>query len=92
MEVDEVKNIYITKGEPTLCVQAHYDMVCMGKAPNIETYIEEGVMRAKDSSLGADNGMAIAMMMQCMDEDIELEFLLTSDEEIGFDRCERSSL
>jgi len=83
VEVDEIKNIYIHKGEPTLCLQAHYDMVCMGKAPNIETYEEEGVMRAKDSSLGADNGMAIAMMMQCMDEGKELEFLLTSDEEIG---------
>jgi dipeptidase D len=83
VEVDEIKNIYIHKGTPTLCIQAHYDMVCMGKAPHIETYIEEGVMRAKDSSLGADNGMAIAMMMQCMDEGRELEFLLTSDEEIG---------
>jgi dipeptidase D len=83
VEVDEVKNIYISKGTPTLCLQAHYDMVCMGKAPVIETYIEDGVMRAKDSSLGADNGMAIAMMMQCMDEGRELEFLLTSDEEIG---------
>jgi len=83
VEVDNVKNIYIYKGNPTLCLQAHYDMVCMGKAPQIETYIEEGVMRAKNSSLGADNGMAIAMMMQCMDEGRELEFLLTSDEEIG---------
>lgn len=83
VEVDGVKNIYISKGKPTLCLQAHYDMVCMGRAPMIETYIEDGVMRAKDSSLGADNGMAIAMMMQCMDEDRELEFLLTSDEEIG---------
>ncbi len=83
VEVDAVKNIYISKGRPTLCLQAHYDMVCMGKAPQIETYIEEGVMRAKDSSLGADNGMAIAMMMQSMDEGRELEFLLTSDEEIG---------
>ena len=83
VEVDTVKNIYISKGSPTLCLQAHYDMVCMGKAPVIETYIEAGVMRAKDSSLGADNGMAIAMMMQCMDEGRELEFLLTSDEEIG---------
>jgi dipeptidase D len=55
----------------------------MGKAPVIETYVEEGIMRAKESSLGADNGIAIAMMMQCMDEGIELEFLLTSDEEIG---------
>ena len=83
VEVDEVKNIYITKGMPTLCLQAHYDMVCMGKAPVLETYIEEGWMRAKESSLGADNGMGIAMMMHCMDEGHDLEFLLTSDEEIG---------
>jgi len=83
VEVDKIKNIYIHKGNPTLCLQAHYDMVCMGKAPQIETYIEEGVMRAKESSLGADNGMAIAMMMQNMDESLDLEFLLTSDEEIG---------
>ena len=83
VEVDGVNNIFISKGSPTLCLQAHYDMVCMGKAPQIETYIEEGWMKAKDSSLGADNGMAIAMMMQLMDEGKALEFLLTSDEEIG---------
>ena len=83
IEVDEVKNIFISKGEPTLCLQAHYDMVCMGKAPQIKTYIEEGWMKARESSLGADNGMAIAMTMQLMDEGKELEFLLTSDEEIG---------
>jgi len=83
VEVDETKNIYIHKGTPALCLQAHYDMVCMGRAPQIETYEEEGWMKAKDSSLGADNGMAIAMMMQLMDEGRVLEFLLTSDEEIG---------
>jgi dipeptidase D len=81
--VDEVKNIFISKGEPSLCLQAHYDMVCMGKAPDIETCVEEGWMKAKDSSLGADNGIAIAMMMQLMDEGKTLEFLFTSDEEIG---------
>jgi dipeptidase D len=83
VEVDEAKNILISKGDPKLCLQAHYDMVCMGKAPVIETYEEDGVMRAKDSSLGADNGMAIAMMMVLMDEGEELEFLITSDEEVG---------
>ena len=83
VEVDEINNIYIHKGNPALCLQAHYDMVCMGKAPVLETYVEEGWMKAKDSSLGADNGMAIAMMMQLMDEGKDLEFLLTSDEEIG---------
>jgi dipeptidase D len=83
VEVDELENIFISKGTPTLSLQAHYDMVCMGRAPKIETYIKDGWMRAKESSLGADNGMAIAMMMQLMDEGRELEFLLTSDEEIG---------
>lgn len=83
VEVDQTKNIYICKGEPVLCLQAHYDMVCVGKAPQLETYIEEGWMRARESSLGADNGMAIAMMMQLMDEGREVEFLLTSDEEVG---------
>ena len=83
VEVDAVKNIFISKGKPALSLQAHYDMVCMGKAPKIETYMEKGWMKAKESSLGADNGMAIAMMMQLMDEGQALEFLLTSDEEIG---------
>jgi dipeptidase D len=83
VETDTAKNIHIFKGEPKLCLQAHYDMVCMGKAPEIEVYEEEGWLKAKDASLGADNGMAIAMMMALMDEGRELEFLLTSDEEIG---------
>ncbi len=83
VEVDDAKNIYLSKGRPTLCLQAHYDMVCMGKAPVLETYIEDGWMKAKEASLGADNGMAIAMMMQLMDEGRELEFLLTADEEVG---------
>jgi len=80
---DECKNLLISKGVPKLALQAHYDMVCMGKAPKIETYIEEGFMYAKESSLGADNGMAIAMMMVLMEQGKELEFLLTADEEIG---------
>jgi len=80
---DKVQNILIKKGHPKLALQAHYDMVCMGEAPLIETYEKEGWMHAKDSSLGADNGMAIAMMMQLMDEGTELEFLLTANEEVG---------
>ena len=80
---DRIKNILIRKGHPKLALQAHYDMVCMGEAPSIETYRKEGWMYAKDSSLGADNGMAIAMMMQLMEQGVEVEFLLTADEEVG---------
>ena len=83
VEIDKAKNILVKKGNPKLALQAHYDMVCMGKAPEIETYIEDGWMYARDSSLGADNGIAIAMMMVLMDRGEELEFLFTSDEEIG---------
>lgn len=83
IEVDSTDNILIHKGSPTLALQAHYDMVCVGKAPDIETYQEDGWLKAKDSSLGADNGIAIAMMMVLMDESRECEFLLTNDEEIG---------
>ena len=82
-EVDSANNILIFKGRPKLCLQAHYDMVCMGKAPQIETYEEEGWLKARDASLGADNGIAIAMMMALMDEGKELEFLFTADEEVG---------
>ena len=85
VEIDTVKNMLIKPKDVKvkLALQAHYDMVCMGKAPNIETYIEEGWMYARDSSLGADNGMAIAMMMCLMEQGVDVEFLLTSDEEIG---------
>ncbi|MBU1668734.1 M20/M25/M40 family metallo-hydrolase [bacterium] len=83
VQSDEAKNILIRKGNPILALQAHYDMVCMGKAPQIETHVQEGWMYAKDSSLGADNGMAIAMMLTLMEQGEALEFLFTADEEIG---------
>ncbi len=83
VELDEAKNILISIGNPKLCLQGHYDMVCVGDAPNIELESIDGWLSAKNSSLGADNGIAIAMMMALMQDSLELEFLLTSDEEIG---------
>ncbi len=80
---DRAGNILARKGKPRLCLQAHYDMVCVGKAPDIEMYEKEGCLYAKDSSLGADNGIALAMMISLMDEEKELEFLFTADEEVG---------
>ena len=80
---DDAGNILARKGDPTLCLQGHYDMVCVGKAPEIETVEEDGWLRALDSSLGADDGIAVAMMMALMDEGAEAEFLLTADEEVG---------
>ncbi len=83
VQVDDVDNIMIKKEGAKLALQAHYDMVCVGRAPKLETYIEDGWMYAKESSLGADNGMAIAMMMALMDEGKVCEFIFTSDEEVG---------
>ncbi len=81
--IDQKRNILVRGGEVKIAFQAHYDMVCVGKAPQLELYEEEGYLKAKESSLGADNGMAVAMMMKMMDERIGGEYLFTSDEEIG---------
>lgn len=83
IQTDKTENILIKKGVPKLALQAHYDMVCVGDAPKLKTFIKEGWMMAENSTLGADNGMAIAMMMALMDEGRACEFLFTSDEEVG---------
>lgn len=83
VSVDEVGNVYAYKGNPKICLQSHYDMVCMGKAPILEVYEEEGYLRAKDSSLGADNGIGVAIMMEALKEFDHLECLWTNDEEVG---------
>jgi len=83
VQTDSANNILVSKLGAKLCLQAHYDMVCMGKAPQIELIQQDNILRAKESSLGADNGIAIAMMMDLIDSGYELEFLFTSDEEVG---------
>lgn len=83
VKTDKAGNILCQKGKPEICLQAHYDMVCIGSAPNIKTYQEDGWMRAKNSSLGADNGVAIAMMFAFMQTKENLECLFTNDEEVG---------
>jgi len=66
-----------------ICLQSHYDIVCLvdGKIPEI---IElDGYLTAKDSTLGADNGMGCAYMLALMEEGENCEYLFTCDEEIG---------
>ena len=78
-----------------IILQAHMDMVPQkGKASKhnfetdpIETYIDGDWVRAKDTTLGADNGLGVAAIMAVM-EDKELkhgmiEGLITRDEETG---------
>ncbi len=83
VKVDSAKNILAYKNNPKICLQAHYDMVCVGDAPNIEVEIKNNIIKAKNSTLGADNGIAIAIMMQLMKEGVDAEFLFTNDEEMG---------
>ena len=99
---DEANNVIIAKkasegcenAEP-IALQGHIDMV-LASEPDKEidmltepvTIIEDGDwMRADGTTLGADNGIAVAMMLAALeDETLQhpyLECIFTSDEEVG---------
>jgi len=99
---DEVGNVLISKpaapgfeGRPTVILQAHQDMVCEKDATldhdfmtqPIETYVEDGWLKARGTTLGADDGMGIAMALAILDsKEIEhgpVECLFTVSEETG---------
>ncbi len=80
---DRAGNVLCSHPEAKLILQSHYDMVCIGKAPALELYEEGGRLKAKDSSLGADNGIGIAMMLALMSEGSKVSSLFTADEEVG---------
>ena len=69
--------------ETRVTLQAHYDMVCIGSAPEIRPVVENGWMRAEGSSLGADNGIGVAIALWMLEERRPVDVLLTNDEEIG---------
>lgn len=83
VEQDGAGNILCTSASAKVTLQAHYDMVCIGSAPQLQLYEEAGWLGAEDSTLGADNGIAMAMMLQLMEEGAEADMLFTNDEEIG---------
>lgn len=79
----------------SVIIQGHLDMVCE-KEPDcdidftkegIRLQLEEGVISAKGTTLGGDDGIAVAYAMALLEaEDIPhppLEVVLTVDEEIG---------
>ena len=84
-EVDKANNIlcYKEDGKRNLCLQSHYDIVCLedGKIP--EVIEAEGYLSSKDSTLGADNGIGCSYMLALMEENYDCEYLFTCDEEIG---------
>lgn len=79
----------------TVLLQAHMDMVPQ-KAPDsthnfltdpIETYIEDGWVHAKGTTLGSDDGIGVAAIMGIMEDKAlrhgPVEGLITRDEETG---------
>ncbi|MGP1450978.1 MAG: M20/M25/M40 family metallo-hydrolase [Wolinella sp.] len=76
----------IKGGDARICLQAHYDMVCVGRASDggeIECIERDGYISARDSSLGADNGAALACALLTLKQETNIEVLFTNDEEIG---------
>ena len=83
------------EGHTPVILQGHTDIVAV-KTPDsvkdmeregLELYVDGDFLRAKDTSLGADDGIAIAYALAILDSnDVAhppLEALFTSDEEIG---------
>ena len=99
---DDANNIVIRKpaspgyeSSDTMILQGHTDMVCE-KADGVEfdflkdaikPVIDGDMLRTEGTTLGGDNGIAVAMCLAILDDDTlphpPLEVLLTSDEEIG---------
>ncbi len=99
---DKVGNVLICKpaslgyeDRPTVILQSHQDMVCEKDATldhdfmtqPLETYIEDGWLKAKGTTLGADDGIGVAMTLAILaDNDIKhgpIEALFTVSEETG---------
>ena len=101
---DELKNVIIKKdaskgyeNEPGIILQGHIDMVAV-KDDNTDIDMEkeglrlceeDGYLFAKGSSLGGDDGIAVAMAMEALtNEDLKhpnLECIFTVNEEVGMD-------
>ncbi len=99
---DKANNVIIRKeaapgyeGHPTVIIQGHLDMVCEKEADHkidfqrdgLSVYTEGDLIRARGTTLGADNGIAVAMALALLDNrnipHPALEVVLTTDEEIG---------
>ncbi len=80
--------------EPVI-LQGHLDMVCQKtqdctidfENDGLDIYVEDGYIKARGTTLGADNGIAVAMILSILDDDTlchpPIEAVFTTDEEIG---------
>ncbi len=99
---DEAYNVIIKKPAskgyetaPTVILQGHMDMVCaktkesdfdFSKDP-LKLEVTGNYLSAKDTTLGADNGIAVAMIMAILEDETlkhpPIEALITVGEEVG---------
>lgn len=101
-KVDETGNVCISKpatpgyeNSKTVILQSHMDMVCEKNKDKdfdfendaIETYVDGEWLKANGTTLGADDGIGVAMQMAILkSNDIEhgpIECVFTRDEETG---------
>ena len=80
---------------PTVILQGHCDMVCEKKPGSSHDFTKDGLelhidgdeIYARDTTLGGDDGIAVAYMLAVLEsDDLQLpaiEALITTDEEIG---------
>lgn len=102
--VDEVGNLILRKAASTGCesvpgviLQGHLDMVCQANAGTqhdferdaINAVVRDGWVVAEQTTLGADNGIGVALALAALEEPglvhPSLEVLLTVNEESGMD-------
>ena len=99
---DDANNVIVfkpaTKGyesaEPVI-LQGHLDMVCQKTEDStidflkdgLDLYVDGDFVKARGTTLGADNGIAVAMILAILDSDEiahpEIQAIFTTDEEIG---------
>ena len=104
---DKNNNVFIRKEAtagyekvPAYLLQGHTDMVCAKLTTSahdfekdaLDLYMEDGWLRARGTTLGGDDGIAVAFMLALLDGEIEnhptLECLFTVEEETGLGGAE----
>lgn len=82
---------------PAVILQGHMDMVCVKREGSnhdfskdpVQLWVDGDFLKAKETTLGADNGIAVAMALAILDSnDLQhpaLEVLVTVAEETGMD-------
>ncbi|MGN1317763.1 MAG: aminoacyl-histidine dipeptidase [Lachnospirales bacterium] len=99
---DKANNVIIKKGgslgyenSPTVVIQGHMDMVCEKNHDTVHDFLKDPIkviyegdfIHADGTTLGADDGIAVAFAMAILDDNSlshpPIEVVITTDEEVG---------